>query len=105
MALGQGADRGGSESRDVTGMERESMGLVLLESQVAYLNNGVDGGSAVHGEGEIHLYLFSLKWNIGLKERKHFLSTFGKLYFSFGPTWHNCLLIYCCLLLQKSQFI
>lgn len=100
----------GVRSRDLTGsMERESMGLVLLESQVAYLNNWVDGGSAVPGEGEIHLYLFSLKWNIGVKERKHLLSTFGKIYhFPFGPTWRNCLLIYCCLLLKKkkkSQFI
>lgn len=57
MVLGPGAGREGVRSRDLTGsMERESMGLVLLESQVAYLNNGVDGGSAVHGEGELHLY-------------------------------------------------
>lgn len=42
----------GVRSRDLTdSMERESMVLVLLESQVVYLNNGVDGGSAVHGEG------------------------------------------------------
>lgn len=39
--------------------ERESTGLALLESQVSYLGNWVDGGDAVHGDGEIYLYEFS----------------------------------------------
>lgn len=49
----------GVRSRDLTGsMERESTDLVLSESQLAYLNNGVDGGNAVRGEGDTFIFIF-----------------------------------------------
>ena len=36
---------------------RERQQSVLSESQVSYLNNReLDGGSAAHGDGEIHLF-------------------------------------------------
>lgn len=36
-------------------VERESTGLVLWESQVSS-SNWVDGGGAIHGDGEVYLY-------------------------------------------------
>lgn len=37
-------------------VERGSTGLVLWESQVSSSSNWVDGGGAIHGDGEVYLY-------------------------------------------------
>lgn len=67
---------------------RESAGLVLWGSQISYLNNCVHGGGAIHGDGEMYLYLFfSLKRNIWVNERKTILVE--HLWENSSPFWAN----------------